>query len=186
LRYFIVHAMQSFVLFILPFACLVSGSRTAHWEGSARQPKVRLNGSELSGIIDHDYPSVRQFLGIQYAQPPVGELRWEAPQPIRLPRSVNATAYGTSCTQFLGSTPTLFTQDVPEYNVGNVNTSGEDCLSLSLWTPERATNLPVIVFLYGGGWYTGGQDIPYQIPTQWIQRTKDLIVVVPKYAHNLI
>ncbi|KAF2706438.1 acetylcholinesterase [Pleomassaria siparia CBS 279.74] len=139
----------------------------------------------VNGIVDHDYASVRQFLGIPYARPPVGELRWEAPQANRLPRSVNATAFGKSCKQFQGAIPNLFTEDVVEFNVPNVNASGEDCLTLSVWTPERAVNLPVIVFFYGGGWYTGGQDIPYQNPTQWVQRTKDLIVVVLNSRGNI-
>lgn len=134
----------------------------------------------VSGVVDQDYPAVRQFLGIPFAQPPVGELRWEAPRANDLPELVNATTYGRSCTQSLGTIPNMFNTDVLEYNVADVNTSGEDCLTLSLWAPQDADNLPVIVFFYGGGWYTGGQDTPYQIPTQWVQRAKDLIVVVPK------
>ncbi|KAJ4305468.1 hypothetical protein N0V90_000999 [Kalmusia sp. IMI 367209] len=75
-------------------------------------------------------------------------------------------------------------QDVLELNIQNTNT-GEDCLTLSLWTPKRAKKLPVLVFFYGGGWYTGGQDVPYTIPTQWVQRTQDLIVVVPNSRGNI-
>jgi carboxylesterase type B len=74
----------------------------------------------------------------------------------------------------------VFTRDIFELNIADVNSSGEDCLTLSVWTPQHAQRLPVIVFFYGGGWYTGGQNTPYQIPTQWVQRTKDLIVVVLK------
>ena len=145
------------------------------------QPKATLpSGPVISGVVQNKYPSVRQFLGIPYAQPPTVDLRWEAPKAISLPSSINATAHGRPCTQFVATTPNAFNLDVPEYNVQNINTTGEDCLTLSIWAPQNATNLPVVVFLYGGGWYTGGDNIAYQIPTQWVQRTKGLIVVIPK------
>lgn len=173
--------MPSFALVLLSWAWLTIGGAISEREVLPHRPKVTLSGgSVVSGVVDHDYSSVRQFLGVPYAQPPVGELRWEAPRANRLPRSLDATAYGRSCTQFLGTAANVFTRDVLEFNIGNINTTGEDCLTLSVWTPQHAKNLPVIVFFYGGGWYTGGQDIPYQIPTQWVQRTKDLVVVVPK------
>lgn len=141
---------------------------------------VFLGRSKVKGVIEPDYPSVRQFLGIPYAKPPVGELRWEAPQVKDLPPAVNATAYGRSCSQFVTTVPNMFNTDVLEYNIADANSTGEDCLTLSVWTPQRARKLPVIVFFYGGGWYAGGQNAPYLIPTQWVQRVKDLIVVVPK------
>ncbi|KAL9077265.1 MAG: hypothetical protein Q9157_003456 [Trypethelium eluteriae] len=177
--------MQSFVL-LLSWAWLWNGGKASEQKLFPHQPEVKLHGgSVISGVVDHNYSFVRQFLGIPYAQPPVGELRWEAPRPDHLPQSVNATSYGTSCTQFMGTIPNLFNKDVLEYNIGNLNIAGEDCLTLSIWTPQRATNLPVIVFFYGGGWYTGGQDTPYQIPTQWVERTKDLVVVVPNFRGNI-
>lgn len=144
-------------------------------------PAVTLpGGTVVSGVIDQNSSTVRQFLGIPYARPPVGALRWEPPHVNRLPASVNATAFGRSCTQFRDASANLFTRDVFEFNIPNANATGEDCLTLSIWTPQRAERLPVIVFFYGGGWYSGGQEVPYQNPTQWVQRTKDLIVVVPK------
>jgi len=172
--------MLSFVFFLLwtrPSFGLAGLERST----IPAQPKVTLSeGTEISGLVEPKYSSVRQFLGIPYAQPPVGDLRWEAPRSTRLPKSVRATTYGTSCTQFFASAANVFNRDVLEFNIGNINTTGEDCLNLSVWTPQNAKNLPVVIFFYGGGWYTGGQDVPYQIPTQWVQRTMDLIVVVPK------
>jgi len=174
--------MQLFVpLLLLLCGWPTIGSRIPKHQSLPHQPKVTLSGGSLvTGVIEHKYSSIRQFLGIPYAQPPVGALRWEAPRANRLPSSVNATTYGRTCTQFLGTTANLFTRDVLEFNIRNDNTTGEDCLTLSVWTPQHAKSLPVIVFFYGGGWYTGGQDIPYQIPTQWVQRTENLVVVVLK------
>ena len=173
--------MQPFLLPLFSLAWLVSA--IGHSEGGEFpfQPKVLLHGgSVVSGIIDHDYPAVSQFLGIPYAQPPIGELRWEVPPANHLPRFVNATALGKSCTQFYSTPPNIFNEDLPEYDIADVNSTREDCLTLSIWTPRRAHNLPVIIFFYGGGWYAGGQDTPYSIPTQWVQRTNDLVLIVPK------
>lgn len=170
--------MRPSALFFLWTWCAL---RLATSENIPVQPKVALSrGTIVSGFTDQKYSSVRQFLGIPYAEPPIEELRWEAPRANRLPRALNATSLGSSCTQFFGDIPNLFNRDILEYNIGDANATGEDCLTLSIWAPERAKNLPIIVFFYGGGWYTGGQNVPYQIPTQWVQRTQDLIVVVPK------
>jgi cholinesterase len=146
-------------------------------------PQITLpSGSVLTGFVETNYTSVRQFLGVPFAQPPTGNLRWEAPQATTLPAHLNATSYGRSCTQFDYVPANMKNTDVLEFNAQDVATSGEDCLSLSVWTPQTARDLPVIVFFYGGGWYNGGQNTPYTVPTQWVQRTKDLVVVVPKYV----
>ncbi|KAF2111296.1 carboxylesteras-like protein [Lophiotrema nucula] len=178
--------MQLLGLLLLSCACTVFGIVSKGHEDHTHQPEVTLcEGPVVKGVVDRNYTAVRQFLGIPYAQPPIGELRWEAPRANQLPPSVNATAYGTSCTQPNVILPNVFNTFLPEYNIADTNTTGEDCLTLSVWTPERARKLPVLVHFYGGGWYTGGQDTPYLIPTQWVQRTKDLIVVVPNSRGNI-
>lgn len=68
----------------------------------------------------------------------------------------------------------------------------EDCLTMSVWAPAGARDdvdgegaaapllLPVLIWFYGGGFATGGIDVPYQIPTRWIERSQEHIVVVFK------
>lgn len=173
--------MQLLIVSFSFWIWLTSSRVVPKYKALSHQPNVTIQGRSLvNGVIDSNYSSVRQFLGIPYAQPPVEELRWEAPRANQLPPSVNATAYGISCLQFLPTADNLYTKDVLEFNIANINSTGEDCLTLSIWTPQQAEDLPVIVFFYGGGWYNGGQDIKYQIPTQWVQRTKNLVIVVPK------
>lgn len=57
----------------------------------------------------------------------------------------------------------------------------EDCLTISIWTPTKALDadegLPVLIWFYGGGFATGGIDVPYQIPVDWIERSQSHIVV---------
>ncbi|KAF2690730.1 carboxylesterase [Lentithecium fluviatile CBS 122367] len=152
----------------------------------ASQAVVTLSsGTVVNGFVDRNYSSVRQFLGLPYAEPPLGDLRWEPPRANKLPATIKATTLGRSCTQFSGKIPTAHNTVVPEHTIADANNTGEDCLTLSVWAPQNAKNLPTIVYFYGGGWYMGGQNTPYQIPTQWVQRTRDLIIVVPNTRGNI-
>jgi para-nitrobenzyl esterase len=109
---------------------------------------VRTSGGAVSGT---SLPSgVRAYLGIPYAQPPVRELRWMPPKPIRWAGIWNADRFGPECIQVLRP------HDINHY-FGEEPTS-EDCLYLNVWTPARAdanSNLPVVVFIYGGGGTVG-------------------------------
>ncbi|WEK41462.1 MAG: carboxylesterase family protein [Candidatus Brevundimonas colombiensis] len=93
---------------------------------------------------------VASWKGIPFAQPPVGALRWRAPQaPAPWSNVRPATAYSHDCMQipFAGDAAPLGTPPT------------EDCLYLNVWRPAAAAanaKLPVIVWIYGGGWVNGG------------------------------
>ena len=94
---------------------------------------------------------VVSFKGIPLAQPPVGNLRWRAPQPAKHWSGARAaTAYGPDCAQepFPGDAAPL---GVP---------AQEDCLYINVWTPAQrsAAKLPVMVWIYGGGFVNGGSS----------------------------
>lgn len=96
---------------------------------------------------------IRVFLGIPFAAPPVGPLRWEPPQPARHWHGVReATAFGPHCMQ-----PALYA-DMAFRDPGN----SEDCLTLNVWAPEakKHQKLPVMVWIYGGGFQAGGTSEP--------------------------
>ncbi|PYI04623.1 carboxylesterase [Aspergillus sclerotiicarbonarius CBS 121057] len=151
----------------------------------------------FTGLLNPDFPLVREFRSIPYAQPPVSSRRWLPPAP--LPDS-NATHYATNfppaCPQYVSSKPTVFSNIVPEFFIwdGNENTtaglmaqsSAEDCLQLAIWAPANATNLPVLLFMTGGGFKTGGINVPYQIPASWVSRTQSHIVVTINYRVNIM
>ncbi|OYU83355.1 MAG: hypothetical protein CFE24_11665 [Flavobacterium sp. BFFFF2] len=87
---------------------------------------------------------VYQFLGIPYAKPPVGDLRWKAPQNPNAWQGILATnSYAPVCPQ------KAFTQT----GTAGVVMGNEDCLYLNVWSPQLTTtaNLPVLVFIHGGG-----------------------------------
>ncbi|KAL2151148.1 hypothetical protein VTH82DRAFT_6246 [Thermothelomyces myriococcoides] len=166
-------------------------SRTETREQNARL-SVQTSGGVVYGTIDDTTPAVRQFLGIPYARPPTGHLRFAPPEPALPFGELNATKMPPSCMQYMTSVPNIYNREVLEYNIGGGNeTTGlisEDCLALSIWTPIRTSTerLPVIVFFYGGAFTTGGIDTPYLIPSNWIQRTQSHIVVAFNHRDNIV
>lgn len=97
-------------------------------------------------------PSGAQFLAVPYAAPPIGNLRWRAPQ-AALPRMAprNATTTGTACPQRATSEGQF---------PGSFANISEDCLTLNVWTPElkRTARRPVMVWFHGGGLTQGSAN----------------------------
>lgn len=126
---------------------------------SAQHPVVRLSLGALRGVVqaqaDDGAPAepVHAYLGIPFAQPPVGPLRWRAPQP-PLPWGGEraASGFGPDCTQ------------APQARLRGRG-MGEDCLYLNVWAPAgaaagAAARLPVMVWIHGGGFVGGsGSDV---------------------------
>ncbi len=95
--------------------------------------------------------STRAFLGIPFAAPPTGDLRWKPPAPAEpWTATLKATAKGPSCAQLGALSKTLDT------------TSSEDCLTVNVWTPEALAPAPrpVLVWIHGGAFVlgSGGED----------------------------
>jgi para-nitrobenzyl esterase len=115
-----------------------------------------VEGGEISGVLKHD---ISVFKGIPFAAPPVGDLRWKAPQPV-LPWT------GTkACTEFgaspMQAEPRPFSMWSAEFLIPEKPIS-EDCLYLNVWTAaKKATEKrPVLVWIYGGGFVSGGANVP--------------------------
>ena len=107
-------------------------------------PPVSVTGGQISGS---DHGELRTFFGVPFAAPPVGDLRWRAPQAVLPWQGVKATtAFSPACRQ----TVTWIT-----------NPQSEDCLYLNIWAPKKAEKLPVIVWIHGGGYFggTGAQPL---------------------------
>ncbi|RDW66208.1 carboxylic ester hydrolase-5 [Coleophoma cylindrospora] len=153
-------------------------------------PRVQLdNGLTIQGGINTTTLNTAQYLGIPYAQSPLGDLRFAPPQAYSPSEGtvINGTALPPSCMQYLTSLDSMITVDMPHFETGAAGWS-EDCLTVSVWTPlKAATNqsLPVVIWFFGGGFTTGGVDVSWQLPGQWVDRTQDHIVVAINYRINI-
>jgi para-nitrobenzyl esterase len=108
--------------------------------------KVRTDRGKVEGTLTTD-GQVRAFKGIPYAAPPVGNLRWKPPQPVAPWKGSRATKdFGNRCVQAVSFGDMLFHDPGPS----------EDCLTLNVWAPVKAKKLPVMVWIYGGGYEGGG------------------------------
>lgn len=95
-----------------------------------------------------------EYLGVPYAQAPVGELRWRAPQPpADFDGVYQATQFPAKAVQREGSSPPW---DKDFYDTpGFIPPSSEDCLYLNIWAPKNAENCPVALWIHGGAYLNG-------------------------------
>ncbi|XP_048201976.1 cholinesterase [Perognathus longimembris pacificus] len=123
--------------------------------------------------------TVTAFLGIPYAQPPLGRLRFQKPQPVDRWLDVwNATNYANSCYQNLDQNFPGF----PGSEMWNPNTAlSEDCLYLNVWVPApKPKNATVLVWVYGGGFQTGTSSLNVY-DGRFLARVERVIVVSMNY-----
>jgi len=142
-----------------------------------KKRKVTIDSGELQGIFGYD-PRITVFKGVPFAAPPVGKLRWRAPQPVEPWEGVRPAAeYGPMSIQNVpGVDPNSFwTKELhpagPEFEMS------EDCLYLNVFTPAKKGDekLPVFVYIHGGGLQGG---YPYEIEFDWEHMARKGIVVV--------
>ena len=100
---------------------------------------------------------VQKFLGIPFAEPPVGNLRWRRPvAKTPVVGTIDATTPKAACTQFLNTTTANGCRDNASQANGTL-VGSEDCLTLSVWRPDAAAATPrrVMVWIHGGALTTG-------------------------------
>ena len=118
---------------------------------SPTPPSALVVQTESGPVAGSTEGGIQSWKGIPFAAPPVGPLRWRAPQPAQHWAGVRpANAYGHDCMQqpFGGDAAPLGTPPA------------EDCLYLNIWKPAGKTKLPVVFWIYGGGFVNGGSSPP--------------------------
>ncbi|WP_029625510.1 carboxylesterase/lipase family protein [Sphingomonas sp. PAMC 26605] len=135
----------------------VLSSTCASAQDTVSSDRVRISDGTLQGIVGD---GVAAFKGIPFAAPPVGPLRWRAPQPVQPWKETRlATTLGASCRQ-------------AKNDLDGGTLQSEDCLTLNVWAPRRAAGkrLPVMVWIYGGGFVVGSSASPFYDGTAFARR----------------
>jgi len=139
-----------------------------------RRPVVETASGQVRGIRDND---VSAFRGIPFAAPPVGERRWRAPSaPDRWSGVRDASTYGDVCPQAQGASLYQL-RDTP---------MSEDCLFINVFSPATSAdaNLPVMVWIHGGGFRIGAGGIPLYDGTSLARR--GVVLVTFNYRLGLL
>ncbi len=134
----------------------------------ARADAIRTDAGLVEGVRTDDLTVYR---GIPFAAPPVGTLRWREPQPLKPWVGVLAAdRFAPACMQtgvsMPGETPPAVS---------------EDCLYLNIWTQASSTPRPVIVWIYGGGFFNGSAAMPLY----WGDRLARLGAVVVTFGYRV-
>jgi len=116
----------------------------------AANPVIEAPAGTLEG---KSFGKIREYKGIPFAQPPVGPLRWKAPQPFPAWQGVRkAQSFGAACIQPRPTAAHIYANPPAKIS--------EDCLTLNIWTPEQTKDAPVIVWIHGGALTTGYSHEP--------------------------
>jgi para-nitrobenzyl esterase len=129
---------------------------------------IQIDAGLISGAVVGANQDIHVYKGIPFAAPPVGDLRWKAPQPVAPWQGVKqCTEFGSSP---LGYASTGFASYAPP---------SEDCLYLNLWTPAKTTGdkLPVMVWIYGGAYRFGEGSNPMYNGEKLAQKGVILITI---------
>lgn len=129
---------------------------------SAQAPVLTVEGGEVSGVPS-ETPNVCIYKGIPYAAPPIGDLRWKQPQPVKPWKGIRqCDTFGAASLQG-DLTPGSFYWK--EFYQGGDPKRSEDCLYLNVWTPAAGkpeAKLPVIFWIHGGAYMGGyGHEIEF-------------------------
>lgn len=144
-----IYLTLAILLSINIFGCTDKGTGMSADINKERINRVATEHGILEGAWSEVDSSIGIFRGIPYAQPPIGELRWRAPQGLASWTGVrSATKFGAACWQ-------SYSDDAFVWSRGEFSRS-EDCLHLNIWQPEKTnTPAPVMVWFHGGA-HTGG------------------------------
>jgi para-nitrobenzyl esterase len=165
--------MRKFLFLIMAIIALKFEASSQSTNAFAVQVKID------NGIIEGNYNThsgIQTYFGVPFAKPPVGNLRWKAPQPLDKWNGVKQTKkFGPRPMQ------TIVFGDMNSRSDG----VSEDCLYLNVWTPAKRNtkDLPVLVYFYGGGNVAGDASEPRYDGESMAK--KGIVVITCNYRLNI-
>ncbi|TGO19617.1 hypothetical protein BTUL_0003g00710 [Botrytis tulipae] len=155
---------------------------------------VQTSSGPVNGHPGLNNSQVSEYLGIPFAKPPVGDLRFAAPVAYNGTTTINGTNFGYTCpAQTTTYNATVVAQsDVTSTGLGIVNLLGdltaqsEDCLTLNVWTKPQTGDVKkaVLMWIYGGA-FSSGTSATSAYNGQYIVEQEDVIVVTFNYRLNI-
>ena len=158
-------------------ACGDAGNTEESEDAAADAAKITCdNGVMLGKTVN----GVTSYKGVPYAKPPVGELRWKAPEaPDPSDEEIECFDFGYTALQY--EWPTEPASSFPK---------NEDCLTLNIWesegTSESGEAKPVMVFFHGGAYGWGGTTDPTYDGQHFIEANNDVILITCNYRLGLM
>jgi len=138
----------------------------------------------IQGEINPLVNNVRQFIGIPFAQPPIGTLRFKPPiSPITVVNTSSSNIYNATAAAHQGGFPLLDCIQISLANSSNIK-GQEDCLYLDIFLPLNTSNetlLPVVIYIYGGGFQTSDPHNPSNVVSLY----QNVIYVLIRYRINM-
>jgi len=168
--------MEKTTLFFLAISSIMLSQPQVSAQTNNNFPvQVKIENGVIEGLYDTK-SGLQLYLGVPFAKPPVGNLRWKAPQQLDNWSDVKSTkAFGPRAVQAI------------VFGDMNSRSNGinEDCLYLNVWTPEKKNikGLPVLVYFYGGGFVAGDGSEPRYDGAAMAK--KGIVVVTVNYRLGL-
>tara|TARA_R110001606_G_scaffold74168_12_gene171778 strand:- start:3092 stop:4756 length:1665 start_codon:yes stop_codon:yes gene_type:complete len=144
-------------LVAMMFLLALASSAKAEHHG---RPEAQVAQGQLSGVSEGE---INVFKGIAYALPPVGERRWRPPAtPAPWQGIFDASTFGASCIQPPYPANSVYFEELAP--------TSEDCLTLNIWAPKNAKDVPVIVWIHGGALQRGSSASPMYDGREYAKR----------------
>ena len=130
---------------------------------------VKTSSGSIKGHASSWKPEVSEYLGVPFAEPPLGSLRFMAPKPYKSDKTIVASDFGFSCPANIETKPNstiVYGQGFDKTLLSILSQAGdkydEDCLTLNIWTKPQSgeKKKAVMIWIYGGGFNSGNSRSP--------------------------
>ena len=150
---------------------------------------VNTTSGRVIGHAASNTTQVSEYLGIPFAKPPLGNLRFAPPEPYSSKADINASKFGADCAATLTQVPGFLPLQLRSL-LGSLGQAGdrldEDCLFLNVWSkPQTGSDKkPVLIWIYGGGFSYGGTNVSVY-NGKYFADTEDVVLVSINYRTNI-